>query len=165
MSNSFFTSPEVHVTEASFCEQFASEILNQALEKRGFICQRNKLLSAGGSKCSLPTASTTDMARNLQALGTNAHLLGKPNHILPSFFQPAQLLQCFLCRAQCSSNVGSETKVIHKSPPQFLLKVAWPRNLQITFLFSSNSALAPQIPSVTSAINLIYHSGEAFSFT
>ena len=46
--------------EVSFCEPFASEMLNQADEKRGFMCQRDKLLVAEGLKHSLLTASIAD---------------------------------------------------------------------------------------------------------
>lgn len=81
--------------EVSFCELFASEILNQAVEKRGFICQRDKLLAAEGLKHNLPAASTADTSA-LQgisiALVTNVHASRKPNHILPTFFQLAHLL-------------------------------------------------------------------------
>lgn len=46
--------------EVSFCQLFASEMINQAVEKPSFVCQRDKLLGAEGLKHSLPTASIKD---------------------------------------------------------------------------------------------------------
>lgn len=162
-----FTSLEAHVL--SFCELFAPEMLNQAVEKEGFTCQR-QTLAAEGSKHNLPATSIADTSP-LQgitiALVTNAHPSGKPNHMLSSFLPLARPLQC-VSRIYCSPNVGTETKGIVKSPPQSWLKVAWHRSPWKTFLSSSTAALAPQFSSVTSAVtrtntvNLISHSEEGF---
>lgn len=69
--------------EVSFRKLFASEMLNEAGEKWGFICQRDKLLAAESLKLSLPTFAIADISP-LQgmsvALVTNVHPPGKPKH-------------------------------------------------------------------------------------
>lgn len=70
-------------------------MLNEAGEKWGFICQRDKLPAAEGLKLSLPAFAIVDISP-LQgmsvALVTNVRSIGKPKHILLCFFHLAQLL-------------------------------------------------------------------------
>lgn len=55
--------------EVSFCQLFASEMINQSAKKTNFICQRHKLMGAEDWKHNLPIASIKDtsVARNLHS--------------------------------------------------------------------------------------------------
>lgn len=69
VSNSFLLHQRFMLPEISFCHLFASEMMNRAVEKTNFICQRHKFLGAEGLKHNLPTASIKgiSVARNLHS--------------------------------------------------------------------------------------------------
>lgn len=69
VSNSLLLHQRFMLPEISFCQLFASEMINQSAKKTSFICQRDKLLGAEGLKHNLLTASIKDtsVARNLHS--------------------------------------------------------------------------------------------------